>query len=104
MSAIKKYQITETGIVPAVISMLEQSNVGTEEEKKRDLKSLKLLRCAGAPLDLGVQRRFTRLLDSDARIVAAWGLTELGTLTTFFGTEKDDTGSVGRLTPNITAK
>jgi len=84
--------------------MLEQSNEGTGEDMKRDLKSLRLLRCAGAPLDAGVQKKFDRLLDSKAKIVAAWGLTEFGTVTSFFGTEKDDSGSVGRLTPNTSAK
>lgn len=91
-------------MVPAIMSMILQGEAGTEEETKEKLSSLKLVRCAGAPLDVGVQKRFQGWLDVSARIQRAWGLTEFGTATSFLQGEKDETGSCGRLLANVEAK
>jgi acyl-CoA synthetase (AMP-forming)/AMP-acid ligase II len=104
LDALQKYKITETTMVPAIVSMILQGEAGTEEETKEKLSSLRLVRCAGAPLDVGVQKRFQRRLDVRARIQRAWGLTEFGTVTSFLGGEKDETGSCGRLLANVEAK
>lgn len=88
-------------MVPAIMSMILQGEAGAEEETKEKLKSLRLVRCAGAPLDVGVQRTFQGWLGVDARIVRAWGLTEFGTATSFLRGEADDTGSCGRLLANV---
>jgi 4-coumarate--CoA ligase len=104
LSTIQKYRITETSMVPAVMSMILQGEAGTEEESKEKLSSLKLVRCAGAPLDMGVQKMFQGWLDVNARIQRAWGLTEFGTVTSFLRGEKDETGSCGRLLANVEAK
>jgi acyl-CoA synthetase (AMP-forming)/AMP-acid ligase II len=104
LDTIQKYKVTETSMVPAIMSMILQGEAGTEEETKEKLSSLKLVRCAGAPLDVGVQKRFQRWLDVSARIQRAWGLTEFGTVTSFLQGEKDETGSCGRLLANVKAK
>lgn len=107
LGAIERFGIKETGMVPTVMSLLlqkaeeEQGGVGV---MKRQLESLRLVRCAGAPLDIGIQRKFQVLLHQDAVVVRAWGLTEFGTVTSFSGGEIDHTGSCGRLLSNVEAK
>ncbi|KAG9243666.1 hypothetical protein BJ878DRAFT_108610 [Calycina marina] len=103
--AIWEHKITETSMVPSIISMLlQQDETMSKEDLKKYLHSLRIVRCAGASLDTGLQQKFYELLHSEARIVNAWGLTEAGTVTSFFGSERDDTGSVGRLSPNFVAR
>jgi 4-coumarate--CoA ligase len=103
LCTIQEHHITETSVVPAIVSMILQGTEGQDEDTKVKLNSLRLVRCAGAPLDMAVQTAFQRLLDSDVRLVRAWGLTEFGTVTSFFHREADDTGSCGRLLANVEA-
>ncbi|KAL3419451.1 4-coumarate-CoA ligase 2 [Phlyctema vagabunda] len=103
LSAIQHYQITETSMVPAVMSMILQNEAGSETEMKRSLATLRFVRCAGAPLDIGVQKSFQAWLSPEARIARAWGMTELGSLTSFLHGEVDETGSCGRLLTNMEA-
>ncbi len=84
--------------------MILQAETRTVEETKEKLNSLRFVRCAGAPLDIGIQRMFQERLDVDARIVWAWGLTEFGTATSFLRGEADETGSCGRLLANVEAR
>ncbi|EPE33543.1 Acetyl-CoA synthetase-like protein [Glarea lozoyensis ATCC 20868] len=104
LDAIEKYNVTETSMVPVIMSMILRGEAGTEEYTKRKLNSLRLVRCAGAPLDLGVQTSFQGQLDVNAKIQRAWGLTEFGTVTSFLQGEKDETGSCGRLLVNVEAR
>ena len=103
LCTIHEHHITETSVVPAIVSMILQGTEGQDQDTKLKLNSMRLVRCAGAPLDMGVQTTFQRLLDSDVRLVRAWGLTEFGTVTSFLHGEVDDTGSCGRLLANVEA-
>ena len=84
--------------------MILHGEAGAEDETKEKLGSLRLVRCAGAPLDVDVQRIFQGWLAGDARIVRAWGLTEFGTATSFLQGEADQNGSCGRLLANVEAR
>jgi len=89
--------------VPTVLSMILQGNESMRKEVRQNLASLRLVRSAGAPLDVSVQRRFKGLLKPGVRVVNAWGLTECGTVTSLFYPEEDETGSGGRLLANFEA-
>lgn len=104
LETMHRYQITETSMVPAILSLIMRSQAEVAHETREKLGSLRLVRCAGAPLDVGVQKKFRERLNKDAIIVRAWGLTEFGTATSFLHRESDDTGSCGRLLANVEAR
>lgn len=68
------------------------------------LKSLRYVVCAGAPMTASVQTQLYSLLGPDAVIAQCLGTTETGWLTLFDPREKDTSGSVGRLMPNVELK
>ena len=97
---IKRYQITEATLVnPIVLNLL-----ALPENEQGLLQSLRFAWVAGSPLDASVQNRLSARLHQDAIISQVWGMTEMGWATAFLYPEKDTTGSVGRLLPNIEAK
>ena len=55
-------------------------------------------------MNADIQRNLTEHLHPDANIVQCWGLTETSWVSTFEASEKDDSGSVGRLLPNVEVK
>ena len=96
----ERYQITETAVVtPIVLALL-----GLPVPEHRKLWSLRNLLAAGAPLGREEQNALRKLCHPDARFTQVWGLTEIGWITMFHYPEPDDTGSVGRLLPNMEAK
>jgi len=100
LSAISQYQITETAMVPPIVlSILKISSVA-----QHLMPSLRCVWCAGARLAQTTQERLYRLLQSNARVLQVWGMTEAGWITTFLYPEEDHSGSVGRLLPGMEAK
>ncbi|CAD6578368.1 MAG: hypothetical protein ASARMPREDX12_008723 [Alectoria sarmentosa] len=100
LSIIHQYEITETPLVPAILNALMKGEATTREL----LASLRLVWCAGSPLDERAQDAFFRLLAPAARVVQVWGMTESGWITTFLWPDTDHTGSVGKLLPGMEAK
>ncbi|CZT20000.1 related to acyl-CoA synthetase [Ramularia collo-cygni] len=96
---IHRYQITDTAVVPPMLASLVDS-----EDASRQLASLRVVYCAGSPLSPVLHRRILSVLHSDAVVTQVWGMTETGWISTFCWPEKDVTGSVGRLVPNMEAR
>lgn len=97
---IYKYAITETHMVnPILLSILRQP-----AESLKMLDSIRTILVAGAPLDGDTQNKFAAILNPEARCVQVWGMTESGWGTSFHYPEVDDTGSIGRLLPNVEVK
>lgn len=100
LSMVHEYEITETPLVPVILNALMKREAPTREL----LASLRLVWCAGSPLDERAQDAFFRLLAPAARVVQVWGMTESGWITTFLWPDTDHTGSVGKLLPGMEAK
>ena len=98
LDAVERYEVTETALVPPVIV---KWLANASEARRRQLQSVRVVWCGGAPMDGEVQdKAIDQILSPQARIVQVWGLTECGWLTTFHHPERDSTGSVGRALPN----
>lgn len=98
---MEKYEISEVSSVPPIIIAIIMSPLN----KRYSLKKVFQAQCGAAPLDKDSQQRFLSLLALDAKCTQVWGMTETSCVcTTFVWPEKDDTGSVGRLVPNMEAK
>ena len=105
LMVIHKYKITETPMVPAMMDIIIRDWPSVRPRYFRNpLSTLKLVWCAGSPLNGRTQEEFYRLLDPSARVLQNWGMTEAGWITTFRWPEKDLTGSVGRLLPGMEAR
>jgi acyl-coenzyme A synthetase/AMP-(fatty) acid ligase len=96
---LNQYQITETALVnPIVFNLL------LPQVDRKLLAPLRFAWVAGAPLEASVQNQLNDKLHKNAILCQVWGLTEVGWITTFHYPEKDITGSVGRLLPNVEAR
>ena len=105
LSNIEKYQITETAMVPAIMhTIVKQWAACRPKFFSSPLNSLRLVWCAGSPLDERTQDNMYRLLEPCVRVVQVWGMTEALWISTFLWPEKDHSASVGRLLPGIEAK
>lgn len=99
MRYLDRYEITETAVVPPMIATLVNGCTSTHA-----LQTLRLLWCAGSPLPTVLNERMYGQLHKDAIISQVWGMTELGWVSTFDWPEKDMSGSVGKLLPNMEAR
>lgn len=97
--AIETFQITDAAIVPPILTALLNLPDGNSS-----LKSLRYVLCAGAPITSDIQTKLYRLLNADAVIAQVWGTTEVGWITMFGPSEKNESGSVGRLLPGVQLK
>ncbi|KAK5949785.1 hypothetical protein OHC33_009174 [Knufia fluminis] len=100
VSALDRFQITDTLVVPPIISSLVLQGEGLGNK----LHSLRRLICAGAPMNPEVQKKLYNYLSPEARISQCWGTTETGWVTLTPVKELDQSGSVGRLTANTQLK
>jgi acyl-CoA synthetase (AMP-forming)/AMP-acid ligase II len=98
----EKYQTTDLAVVPPMAIAILTSPFS---RTRPFLHSIKNVNCGAAPLDKEVQTRFRTLLKEGTPFTQVWGLTETSAIATMFTyPEHDDTGSVGRLVPNLEAK
>ena len=97
---VHQYSITDTAVVPPIITAL----LKLEYTQHYLLKSLRYVVCAGAPMDAHVQAKLYDQLAPEAVVTQCWGTTETGWNTLFSPQEKDTSGSVGRLLPNVELK
>ncbi|KAK5211581.1 hypothetical protein LTR47_005304 [Exophiala xenobiotica] len=100
LQAVHRFNITDSPVVPPIVGTLAHLS-GVECEQ---LRSLRYVICAGATLNPGVQTRLRERLHPEANVAQCWGTTEAGWHTLFDWNEKDTSGSVGRLLPNVDIK
>lgn len=75
--------------------------------KKYSLRTIKSVGIGAAPLSKEIQARLKDTINPDDKplVNQVWGMTESSCIATMFHCrEDDDTGSVGRLLPNLEAK
>jgi acyl-CoA synthetase (AMP-forming)/AMP-acid ligase II len=102
LATVEKYNVTDLAMVPPIVIAIHMSPLS---QKKPYLKKTKAAACGAAPLDKNVQARFRSLMGDDSPFTQVWGMTETSCVATMFPyPEHDDTGSVGRLIPNLEAK
>lgn len=101
LKAVEEHKVTYAPVAPPLVVAMVKS----EEAKRRDLSSLKLLGSGGAPLGRDVAERFTARFPN-VEISQGYGLTEsAGGATATMGPEENKVyGSVGRLSPYLEAK
>ncbi|KAF2398020.1 acetyl-CoA synthetase-like protein [Trichodelitschia bisporula] len=98
---MKRYQITCLFTVPPIYLLIAKSPVVTDQ-----LVHLRHAIAGAAPLGKELQMEASRKLGGGKTfIVQTWGLSEsTGSATLLNFQEQDDTGSIGRLLPSITAR
>lgn len=99
INAVEHFDITEVLLVPPMIVSFV-----TSTSPKTFLKHIRFVWCGGAPLDGAIVKQMYRLLAPDACIAQVYGMTEAGWISTLKWPERDESGSVGRLLPNVEAK
>ena len=100
VDVVRRFHITDVAIVPPIVTaLLHLDHCGNS-----DLSSLRYILCAGAPIDPEIQNKLYRAIHPEGVIAQVWGTTETGWVTAFGPTEKDSSGSVGRLLPGVEAK
>ncbi|KAL2010308.1 hypothetical protein VTN00DRAFT_6115 [Thermoascus crustaceus] len=96
---IEKFNSTDIIMAPPMTIAIIMSPF---TQKRNFLKGLKWAGCGAAPLDKDTQARFRALMAEGAPFTQGWGMTETACVgSMFLYPEHDDTGSVGRLIPNL---
>ncbi|KAF3386878.1 putative acyl-coenzyme A synthetase [Penicillium rolfsii] len=102
LDLINQHTITDLIVVPPMLHVLVTS---THPSRDTALRKLKSVVCGAAPLSRAIQAKATRLLAPGVPLTQGWGMTESCCASMMFPyPECDETGSVGRLVPNIEAK
>ncbi|CAG8933613.1 unnamed protein product [Penicillium salamii] len=102
LQTVEKYNVTDLAMVPPIVIAILMSPLS---KRRPFLKKTRVASCGAAPLDKGIQARFRSLMGDNAPFTQVWGMTESSCIATNFPyPEHDDTGSVGRLIPNLEAK
>ncbi|KAJ5229008.1 hypothetical protein N7489_009716 [Penicillium chrysogenum] len=102
LTTVEKYNVTDLAVVPPIVIAILMSPLS---RNKPYLRKARMAGCGAAPLDKDVQARFRSLMGNDTPFTQVWGMTETSCVATMFPhPEHDDTGSVGRLIPNLEAK
>ncbi|KAF7589920.1 hypothetical protein BBP40_003538 [Aspergillus hancockii] len=102
LSNAEKFQITDLLLVPPIAVLIVMS---PQAQSRPYLKSVRMAMIGAAPLDKDIQARLRAMLGEKAPCTQVWGMTEATCIATMFPhTEQDDTGSVGRLLPNLQIK
>lgn len=101
LKAYQEFQITDMRIVPPIVIATIMSPI----TKNYSLRSVKWASCGAAPLGKEAQSKMKALFAPGAVFSQVWGMTETSCIATkFYHPESDDTGSVGRLLPNLDGK
>ncbi|KAK4947388.1 hypothetical protein LTR10_013756 [Elasticomyces elasticus] len=100
LQAVKKFAITDTPIVPPIAGLLAHLS----HADSYLIRSLRYVICAGAALNSVVQTTLTKRLSLGVVVAQCWGTTEAGWHTLHGWSEKNDSGTVGRLLPNMELK
>ena len=98
-SIVERFGVNEVLFVPPMII-----NFVTSRTPKTFLKHIRFVWCGGAPLDGATVEEMYKLLAPNACIAQVYGMTEAGWISTLKWPERDNSGSVGKLLPNVEAK
>ncbi|RAK75884.1 acyl--CoA ligase [Aspergillus fijiensis CBS 313.89] len=100
---VKQYAVTDLIVVPPILTAILASD---SPGRETGLKKVRNVVCGAAPLDKDTQSRVEReLLPEGVPLTQGWGMTETCCAAMMLPyPEVDDTGSVGRLVPNVEAK
>lgn len=100
LTTVRKYQISETYLVPTTIHALNQSSLPVSDY----LSSLRYVGIAGAPIDGASIQHFRNRLHPLAYACQVWGMTEVGvTFQTRWG-QSGDPASIGTQLPGYEAR
>lgn len=91
-SSLSQYQITQTVVVPPILMALAKHS-------SKELASLRKIFVGGSVATNGMQQQLYSKMDSEAKIIQVYGMTEVGWATTWTKGPKDHTGSVGQALP-----
>lgn len=103
LSTVERYAVNELMLVPPLAVLLVMSPM----TKKYSLRTVRIVQIGAAPLSKDIQERLKLVINPDRKplVNQVWGMTETTCIATkFYEMEDDDTGSVGRLVPNLEAK
>lgn len=101
LALVHKYQITDLTLVPPVVVAI----LKFPGRDKYSLKSVRVAFSGAGPLDRETQRQLQALLSPEASFTQVWGMTETSCVASrFYYPEHDETGSVGRMMPNLDVK
>ena len=101
LANIEKYGVTYLALVPPMAIAIIMSPLS----RKYSLKSVRHVKSGAAPMGPDTQARMQSFLSPGATLTQVWGMTEMVCIVTqFLHQERDLTGSVGRLIPNIDMK
>ncbi|KAF7879023.1 hypothetical protein EAF04_000223 [Stromatinia cepivora] len=97
---VKAYQTNELMLVPPIAIALIMSGLAGDK-----LKTIKHSAIGAAPIGKEAQEKLKQLCAPGATVTQVFGMTETSCICTMFHYwEDDNTGSVGRMLPNIDAK
>ena len=101
LASIQKYQLTEMVLVPPVaVAVLKHPTLN-----KYSLKSVKVVACGAGSLSKEHQNALQVILGPETSFTQVWGMTETSCVASkFYYPERDETGSVGRMMPNLDVK
>lgn len=102
LRTVEKYGTTEMPTVPPIVLAIVMSPYS---RTRPFLKSIRNATCGAAPLDKGLQARLLEMMSDGVGFNQVWGMTETCCIATMLPHDEcDDTGSVGRLIPNLEIK
>lgn len=78
LEMVRRYNITETYVVPTMIHILNRSALASTANVPGFLTSMRYIGVAGASIDTSSMRQFQDLLDPQATVGPIWGMTETG--------------------------
>ncbi|KAF2667285.1 AMP-binding enzyme [Microthyrium microscopicum] len=96
----QQHRITETTMVPPIVMQIQAFCL----KERVSLSTLQLILCAGSPLEKELSKSMLKLLSPTARMYQVYGMSETGWITSLFYPQVDESGSVGRLLPNVECK
>lgn len=91
----QRFTITETAIVPLIMTALAKN------DKKAELSSLRKVYTAGSSATKETQARLYESLDPSAKIIQVFGMTECGWASSWQYNERDTSGSIGQPLPGF---
>jgi acyl-CoA synthetase (AMP-forming)/AMP-acid ligase II len=104
LGMVRRYNITETYVVPTMIHILNRSAQSSTANVAGFLTSMRYIGVAGASIDAPSMRQFQDLLDPQATVGPIWGMTETGiAFINRFG-ETQIPGSIGKPTSMFEAR
>ncbi|CRG86532.1 Putative acyl-coenzyme A synthetase [Talaromyces islandicus] len=103
LEIVRRYNISETYVVPTMIHILNRSALATTNVAGF-LTSMRYIGVAGASIDAPSMRQFRDMLDPQATVGQIWGMTETGiAFMNRFG-EGQISGSIGKPTTMFDAR